>query len=653
MSMHASGFESHRKTELSHGINSVGNAHRNPVGLYLSGSVTAGETEAGEDIRSLKKALIASGEMRPPLIPYPYDVNPFMSDSTERALRRFQQRHGLTLDGVVVPKGETETLLSRQMRRVSAATAPDINLKAPVGIGKENRPDDLIKLASLLSLATGIKPTTRMEGEQQAGVPQSGSASKEILLDPTQPSRLGAGSDLPSLIHLFQSASGLNPDGVVFPDGPTFANLRKRTAPMLKAAGFVPDRKAWPLLLSASIGPGQANRSEDLTQLGMVAHATGALYSTDSFGVSNAEQGRIYSPTDLEFSDLKFFQRSHRLEPDGLMLPGGPTEAYLSAAAMEDPIAEAKDVIAQAAMTGTNPFKTPNRTRQQAKHEEGPTPQELLDALGYETLDPNNEMVPTGNQITAQERERMLWEAAQEHNWDLGDAIYRYSVDEFDLFRNQIDHSETTLRHAKDRWVRENATTIQVTARKYGLPPELLAGIAWSEIGGEPKSSDMIGAIGKGLLGEISAMVQALDKLPLMPDLSSIAARLDQNPNTVSIGDVQIQARHIARYFGIDPQTVGARDVIRMSTKLEENRALNLDITAWHLDELRKHAFPESSGRMLTRHQIRVLGDFWNAGLKAGPYSEEEYVSPPATNFGTDLVKKLVSLQQLLKGVGS
>jgi len=44
----------------------------------------------------------------------------------------------------------------------------------------------------------------------------------------------------------------------------------------------------------------------------------------------------------------------------------------------------------------------------------------------------------------------------------------------------------------KDAWVRHNKQLIVNEAKKYQLPPELLAGVCWIEVGGDPSFIDRV-----------------------------------------------------------------------------------------------------------------------------------------------------------------
>ena len=246
-----------------------------------------------------------------------------------------------------------------------------------------------------------------------------------------------------------------------------------------------------------------------------------------------------------------------------------------------------------------------------------------LKIIGFAILPDNHEGMPTGNQVTAEEFDEMANEAEAEFPWDLPQAGRMFIEEGLDL----TDPENSYLRHYKDSWIKGNATTIRVTARRYNLPPELLAGVTWTEVGGKPFIVDNL-------------RIYQRNFVPFT-----------YHPHRTSVGDIQIQGRHVADLYGINPDTIDKDRMLLMHKVLTENRALNLDIVARHIDALRQKAFPDSKNH-LTQDQINALGWMYNAGYK------EEVASDPSiilegdlherSQYGIDLLAKWDRMTTLL-----
>lgn len=218
----------------------------------------------------------------------------------------------------------------------------------------------------------------------------------------------------------------------------------------------------------------------------------------------------------------------------------------------------------------------------------------------------------SGNQVTLDEylrirRESLLpnhdWGVLDFIKWQLGEKITKY----------------------KDAWVRDHATSIKIAARMNGLPPELVAGTAWAEVGGDPV-----------IIDDIAHDVRSFDHSadPLLESLT-----ITDKPNLVSAGDVSIQIRRVAETLGLDPARLSYRDR-RAILNLLKNDQWNLAIVARHLRELADIDF---KGKAIGTDQMRIVGARYNRGphLPLGDIMND-------TSYGDDIVGKLDRLQALL-----
>ena len=65
----------------------------------------------------------------------------------------------------------------------------------------------------------------------------------------------------------------------------------------------------------------------------------------------------------------------------------------------------------------------------------------------------------------------------------------------FDVFRwkilsEKIGGGRAYARGFKDAWVKKHSSLIRSISLRYKLPPELLAGVCWIEVGGDPNIID-------------------------------------------------------------------------------------------------------------------------------------------------------------------
>ena len=121
---------------------------------------------------------------------------------------------------------------------------------------------------------------------------------------------------LGNTIETFQGRFGLKKDGLMTPGGPTETTLKAETAKVAREDVGLP-KAPDPIALKAPVGLNQSNRPEDIAP---VQTAFQAL-SQPTFGLSQLAG----SPPTLET-----FQSKFGLKPDGIMLPGGPTEQTLN-----------------------------------------------------------------------------------------------------------------------------------------------------------------------------------------------------------------------------------------------------------------------------------------------------------------------------------
>jgi hypothetical protein len=172
-------------------------------------------------------------------------------------------------------------------------------------------------------------------------------------------------------------------------------------------------------------------------------------------------------------------------------------------------------------------------------------------------------------------------------------------------------------------WVRVNREVITAAAEKYGLPPDLLAGIAWKE------------APGKGQIwDDMASGIRRLAEEPWSPVIpENLPGPLKGDQDATSYGAMAVQTRRAAEVLGYDPEhlTDGQREQIVASLK-DPNQ--NIFIAAAYLKSLKDDssaaytAFDE-----LTPEQYQELAARYNGG----PYWRSE----AAQVYGRDYMSKL------------
>ncbi|MCP5366212.1 MAG: hypothetical protein H6907_09035 [Hyphomicrobiales bacterium] len=253
--------------------------------------------------------------------------------------------------------------------------------------------------------------------------------------------------------------------------------------------------------------------------------------------------------------------------------------------------------------------------------------------LGLEIVGDDHKGPLTGGQVTRKEYDQMAKEAAKEHTWDLLDGL-KYWIDR-DV--RPIAPKDRDLKAFKDGWVRDHTTTIKVLARKHGIPREVLAGIAWSEVGGDPDIFDPLARWGRS-----GAPDWVKEKFPT----------LKISPEKTSAGDVSIQLRHVAEQYGITPSDFTPEQQ-RKALNLLQNESVNLDIVARHVSDLFKRAYPDAQTSSWTQEQIERVGDMYNAGYMSDAnwrkMRRESAAGKHVTDYGKHLIKKWDRMKGLVK----
>ncbi|MFG2759785.1 hypothetical protein [Streptomyces wuyuanensis] len=145
-------------------------------------------------------------------------------------------------------------------------------------------------------------------------------------------------------------------------------------------------------------------------------------------------------------------------------------------------------------------------------------------------------------------------------------------------------------------YVSANKELIRTAAGDSGLPPEMVAGIAWQEVEGDP-----------GWLDEA-----AYEGRKILPG--------SEDPDRTSMGPMAIQVRRAAEVLGYDPHNLTdmQRDQVVSAIK---DPAKNIFIASEYLAQLKAESgFADVPPDQMTRAQMQELAARYNGG----PYYEDE-----------------------------
>lgn len=153
----------------------------------------------------------------------------------------------------------------------------------------------------------------------------------------------------------------------------------------------------------------------------------------------------------------------------------------------------------------------------------------------------------------------------------------------------------------KDAWVRHNKTSINLTSARYGFPPELLAGVCWIEVGGDPNFID-----------RVAFDVRAFDWSG--PPWMDRNLTITKHPAKTSFGHVSIQLRTAAQTLGLDPSSLSTTQLSGLADCLQKD-VFNIDVVARHLRQLIDHDKLQPTPPQLTMDEVRIVGARYNRGM--------------------------------------
>ncbi|MDB5439974.1 MAG: hypothetical protein JWM33_2401 [Caulobacteraceae bacterium] len=186
------------------------------------------------------------------------------------------------------------------------------------------------------------------------------------------------------------------------------------------------------------------------------------------------------------------------------------------------------------------------------------------------------------------------WSAAEALKWKAGGDLFKF----------------------KDQWVSGHRDAILAAADRFDLPPSLVGGVAYTEVGGDPPVWDDIGYAFNLLRGKPR--------------------------NQTSFGDLSLQIRRASQSlgYGASPSADQAHAIMAAS----EDPTLNIFMAAKHLSDLRDIDFPEASGSAMTKDQLEITASRYNRGPQPSQQDIAKYGS-----YGRSITKRQGRIASLLQ----
>jgi hypothetical protein len=184
----------------------------------------------------------------------------------------------------------------------------------------------------------------------------------------------------------------------------------------------------------------------------------------------------------------------------------------------------------------------------------------------------------------------------------------------------------------KDQWVRGHRDAILAAARQYDLPPALLAGVAYHEVGGDPPSIDRV------IYGIRDNAV--IKRAKVSPAGKLLPGSVKRPADRTSFGSVTMQVRTAAEAFGYKEPGPWQKKAIISSL---QDPSMNIFIAAKHLSDLRNRDFRGTAAPAMTREQIEVIATRFNKGSGRSVSEIKKDL-----DYGKDITKRWGHLNALL-----
>jgi hypothetical protein len=185
----------------------------------------------------------------------------------------------------------------------------------------------------------------------------------------------------------------------------------------------------------------------------------------------------------------------------------------------------------------------------------------------------------------------------------------------------------------RKEWISANKAIIEAAAKNAGLPADMVAGIAWNEIGGQP-----------GVLDDITDTVREQADAPwgLSPvSPENLPWRLAGSPDETSFGPIAIQVRRGAEVLGYDPANLTEQQRAVVEESLQDP-GQNIFIASEYLAQLKAESeFADVPAEEMTSAQYQELAARYNGG--------PNWDGSKAQGYGDRLVDNLDNAREALR----
>jgi len=191
----------------------------------------------------------------------------------------------------------------------------------------------------------------------------------------------------------------------------------------------------------------------------------------------------------------------------------------------------------------------------------------------------------------------------------------------------QIGGGRPYIQKFKDAWIRYHKQRIKSSALAHRLPPELLAGVCWIEVGGDPHFID-----------HAALEFRSFDWSG--PSFVDAHLTISNHPTKTSFGSVSMQLRTASQTLGIDVRELSTEQLRSLSRCLE-NDVFNIEIAARHLRQLINH---DKLAAPISMEAIRIVGARYNRGIGLSLAQIKK-----DTSYGNFIVEHWPRFAQLLR----
>lgn len=204
--------------------------------------------------------------------------------------------------------------------------------------------------------------------------------------------------------------------------------------------------------------------------------------------------------------------------------------------------------------------------------------------------------------------------------WKTGTFIEEWLKRNYPATRKYLTKHDQVQSY-KDGWIVYNAEYIKCLSNQYSLPPLMLAGVAWKEVGGKPKTTDDLVFLGRTFDYHGNNVINK-------------HFTIGKHPSLTSFGSVSMQLRRAAPYLGINPKDMSLDDLCLVIGELRSD-VKNLELVAKHLVDLCKVDYDGINPLTFNDEQISVVCARYNIG----PDVSIETVKL-IDNYGIDIILK-------------